>query len=439
MILTSVFKSLGYVGTVHVIRTVLSLVIGIHVISHLGPEAYGKLSVAMALAMILGMPNSLAPNSLVVRELANRAVGDAATVIRTALAIKLAAAAVHVVLALGAIALLRHGTEISLAVVLIAAGSFGSAFGVTGSALELDGRFDTLSLISLAGTLLSVVLRLALLLADAGLLWFAAAILIDALVLAAINLYAYRDARHLLQRKSLDIKLARTLLTDSWPLALAAFLISLYTRTDVMFIAYFLGEEAAGNYAAAVRLTECWYFIPSALAAVAYPRLVKHRREEPERFYDLLTMSCGAGFWVTVFMALGITVASPYLLPWLLGPAYIASIPTLQITAWGLIFLPLSGATSSWLLIGSMPRVMLYASFGTALVSVAVNLLLVPTLGIAGAAVALLISQAVYCVLLLLIVGDKRATAALLRGMSPTTLVRLMRFCIDRARGISAA
>ena len=439
MRLKSIFNNLGYIGTVHAIRTVLSLVIGIQVIRHLGPEDYGKLSVAMALAIILGMPNSLAPTSLVVRELANRAAGEAATVIRTALAIKLAAAAGHVALALGAIALLRHGTDISLAVVMIAAGSFGTAFAVTGAALELESRFDTLSLISLAGTLFSTVLRLVLLLADAGLLWFAAAILIDAAVLAAINLYAYAGARHLIQCKPLDIKLLRVLLTDSWPLALAALLISLYTRTDVMFIAYFLGEEAAGNYAAAIRLTECWYFIPGALATVAYPSLVKHRRKAPERFYDLLTMSCGAGFWTTVLMALGITVASPFLLPWLLGPAYIASIPTLQITAWGLIFLPLSGATSSWLLIDLMPRVLLYASLGTALVNVAANLLLVPTLGIAGAAVALLISHAVNCLLLLQIVGDKLATAALLRGMSPATLVRLLRFCIDAARGIRAA
>ena len=117
-----VFSNLGYVGAVHVIRMVLSLVIGILVIRHLGPEAYGKLSVALALAFILGTITSIAPNTLVVRELTNRAAGDANTVIGTALAIRLATAGIHVLLALVAIVLLRHEVEIGVAVILVAAG-----------------------------------------------------------------------------------------------------------------------------------------------------------------------------------------------------------------------------------------------------------------------------------------------------------------------------
>ncbi len=132
-----VFSNLGYVGAVHMIRIALSLVIGILVIRHLGPEAYGKLSVALALAFILGTITSVAPNTLVVRELTNRAAGDANTVIGTALALRLAAAAFHVVLALVAIVLLRHDTEIGLAVILVAVGSFGTAFETTGATLTL--------------------------------------------------------------------------------------------------------------------------------------------------------------------------------------------------------------------------------------------------------------------------------------------------------------
>lgn len=432
---TRVFSNLGYVGAVHVIRMVLSLVIGILVIRHLGPEAYGKLSVAMALAMILGIAASIAPNTLVVRELTDRSAAGTTTIIGTALAIRLVAAVIHVVLALLAVVLLRHETEIGLAVILVAAGSFGTAFEVTGAALTVKSRFDTLSLISLGGSLFGAALRLAMVVADAGLIWFAAAFLLESLMLAALNLYTYAHARDLLRWKPPEIELSRVLLAQSWPLVLASLMISLYTRTDVLCITYFLGVQAAGIYSVAIRLTECWYFIPVALATVAFPDLVKHRRENPERFYDLLTMSCGAGFWTAAIMAVGITVTSPFILPWLLGPAYIASIPTLQITAWALVFLPLSGAASNWLLIDSMPRVTLYASLGTAPVNVAANLILVPAMGIAGAAVALLITHVVSTILLLQIVGDRRVTVAVLRGMSPETLARLLRMCIDAARG----
>lgn len=439
MRLSRAFNNLGHVGVVHVIRTVLSLVIGIQMIKHLGPEAYGKLSVAIAIVGILGVTMGIAPETIIVRQLARGSIRDGAAVIRTALAIKLAAAALHVVLAIAAIAVLRYGAEINAAVAMIAMGSFGTAFAVTGTALMLDSRFDTLSLISLAGALIGVVVRLALLQTDAGLLWFAAAMLLDAVVLAIINLYFYSQVRRLLECQPLDKDVARALVVQSWPIALAGLMVALYTRTDVLCITHYLGEQAAGVYSVAIRLTECWYFIPSALAAVAYPDLVKHRIEAPDRFYDLLTMSCGAGFWTAVAMALGITFTGPLVLPWLLGPAFVSSIPTLQITSWVLIILPLSAATLSWLLIDAMPRVTLYASFGTALVNLVANVILVPSLGISGAAIALLLSHTAYLGLSLWIVRDVRATAAILKGMSPVTLARLIRLCMVAVRGSRAA
>ena len=434
MTLRSAFRNVGYVGAVQVIRMALSLLIGIQVIRHLGPEAYGWLSIAMALALVISMPTSVAPNVLVVRELANRAAGERSNVIATALALRLTGAVLHVVLALAAIVLLAHDADIGNAVVLIAAGSFASAFAVTGAALELDGRFDTLSGISLASVLFGVALRLALVLADAGFIWFAAAMLLEAAGMAALNLAAYAGARQQLDPRRLDRPLAGLLLAESWPLALSALMVALYSRTDVLCITYFLDAHAAGVYSVAIRLTECWFFIPASVSSVIYPTLIKRRRDGPAGFYDLLTMSCGAGFWTAVVMALGITIATPFVLPALLGSAYDGSILPLQITAWSLVFLPLSYATASWLVIESMPRVNLYATFVTALVNVAANVLLVPTVGLAGAAIALVISHAIGCPLTLLIVGERQATAALLRSMSPTTLVRLVGLCLEQVR-----
>ena len=124
--------------------------------------------------------------------------------------------------------------------------------------------------VALANTVvlaLSSVIKIALLLYEAPLLVFAVMTVFDGLVLAVGLVYFYiKTSEFKLSSWAFNWGVAKQLLKDSWPLILSGLVVSVYMRIDQVMIKEMLNAEAVGQYAAAVRLSEAWYFIPMAIA-----------------------------------------------------------------------------------------------------------------------------------------------------------------------------
>jgi len=88
-----------------------------------------------------------------------------------------------------------------------------------------------------------------------------------------------------LKRWKFDFKVAKSLLKDSWPLVFSGIVIMIYMRIDQVMIKNMLGNWAVGQYAAAVRLSEVWYFIPIVVCNSLFPAIVKAKKNKP--FYVL--------------------------------------------------------------------------------------------------------------------------------------------------------
>ena len=70
------------------------------------------------------------------------------------------------------------------------------------------------------------------------------------------------------------------LLKDSWPLILSGIVISIYMKIDQVMIKEMLDSEAVGQYAAAVKLSEAWYFIPMVIASSLFPAIINAKKTE---------------------------------------------------------------------------------------------------------------------------------------------------------------
>ena len=84
------------------------------------------------------------------------------------------------------------------------------------------------------------------------------------------------------------------LLAEAWPLMFAGLAITIYMKIDEVMLRHLIGPGAVGIYTAATRLTEIWYFIPTALASSLLPALLRARergapayQERLQHYYDL--------------------------------------------------------------------------------------------------------------------------------------------------------
>ena len=208
--------------------------------------------------------------------------------------------------------------------------------------------------------------------------------------LGVTDLVSSKDAR----RWSWDPGCARRLLGGGTPLLLTTVAILVYRRMDVVLLGNLLDQRAAGLYAAAVRLSEIGYLAPMILLNAWFPRLTDLHATDPAAYRVALADFFRRVTWSAAAFALALTIGAPWIVRLLFGPAFAGAATPLAIHAWTAVFIAHGVARSQWLLLENQ----LFAGLGLACIGAATNLalnfVLVPWLGVAGAALAAVLGLA---------------------------------------------
>lgn len=164
----------------------------------------------------------------------------------------------------------------------------------------------------------------------------------------------------------------------------------IYTRVNQLIIVQYCGSKEAGLYAVSLSLVFALMIIPSTLQAVLYPRVI-HSDDDYEITIRMLRISFyGWGFAIL----LAFIAAKPILLIYG-GTDFISSVASFRIlllTAW---FLPLSSMGAPYYIkVGAFIMASLSAVL-LGIISIVLNLLLVPAYRGVGAALATSISCAI--------------------------------------------
>ena len=190
-----------------------------------------------------------------------------------------------------------------------------------------------------------------------------------------------------------DHLLAKTLIAESWPVLLSIILVSGYVNLDRIMIMHYLGPVATGEYNAAAKLSEGWYFLPVVIVASLVPPLVNARirsadlyRERLQNMYTLLV-------WIAIPVAASVSLLVTPLISALYGDSYRSAATVLSVHIWTGVFVFLGVASGRWMLIEGLTRSYLYRYILGITINVALNALLIPSEGIIGAAYAALVAQ----------------------------------------------
>ena len=373
----------------------LGLTITAAVARHLGPSEFGVLSFALSLVLLFGTFWTLGLSGLIVRELV-RDPGREDELLGTLTGLRLIGGVIAFVLAVALTVALGQDDTTRLAVVILMLGVLGLyAFDGIDFWLQAQVRSRHAVVARSVALLIASILNISLIIAGAPLLLFVVAAGLEYALGGAFLVVAYVAQGGRPRRWRYHGALARSLLTVSWPLILSGVFAAINLRVDQLMLGILDGPEAVGTYAAAARLSEVWYFVPTAIAASVFPAMVRaHTAGGPAylawmgRLYDLLIA-------LALPIAIGVTILSGPVIALLYGPAYAASAPILAVHIWAGPFVFMAAALSRWLiaedrLVFSMIR------HGTgAAVNVGLNLILIPRFGGLGAAYATLISYAV--------------------------------------------
>jgi O-antigen/teichoic acid export membrane protein len=184
----------------------------------------------------------------------------------------------------------------------------------------------------------------------------------------------------------------RALLRDSWPLVLSGAMILVYMRIDMVMLRQMTTTAELGAYAAAVKLVEGWYFLPTAVVASLFPSIVEARGRDPALFTRRLQRLYGAMAAAGYAVAIPTCILAPWLVRLLYGSGYDATIPMLAVLVWSLPFTNLGIARGAFLASMNWTRPYLLTVALGGVLNVALNLVLIPRLGAMGAVIASLVA-----------------------------------------------
>ena len=239
------------------------------------------------------------------------------------------------------------------------------------------------------------LVKIIMVLLDAPLIAFAWAILAEAGLAALLRLAFYIKKQYSIFRWSVAWNRIRELLRDSWPLIISNLAIAIYMKVDRIMLGQMVGDSAVGVYSVAAKVSEVWYFIPTAIAASVFPALIKTKEgaehlygERMQLLYDTLAL-------LSYGVALPLSLLAGPLINIVFGPEYSQAATILTVHVWAFVFVSIGVARSRWLIMEDLQfYLMIFTLFGS-LTNVGLNIYLIPIYGGLGAAWATVLAQLV--------------------------------------------
>lgn len=372
-------------------RLVLGLTVTAWVARYLGPTQYGELAYVLAFLAFFQAAATLGADAIVVRDI-TRHPEAAAEILGTVHALRIG---VGIACWVGAVALVAAVDAKFVGPVAVA-----GACLVFQSADTVDLWFQSQSasrrtvVAKLWAYLASSGLKVALILAHAPLLAFAAAIAADALLAAMALHVAYRRFPAGGSWRWTESR-ARLLLHECWPLLVSGLTIIVYMRIDQIMIRQLIDERALGVYSAALSLSNVWHVLPVVASTSLMPIMASLRASEHERHRRLHVLifryHALAGIVVSGLTA----VLAPVLIRWIYGAAYSQAVPILQVHVFSNLFVFLGVSHSIWMTSEGRSGVRLVGSLTAGAFSIVANYLLLPRHGVVAAAAVGVCSQAI--------------------------------------------
>jgi PST family polysaccharide transporter len=339
-------RRVGWLLSEKVMFLASTFFIGNWVAASLGPAAFGKFSIALSIAAVLGSVATLGLDTVLLRRFTIQPA-SAPQLLFTAITLRLLGAIAHVAIS-GAAALLffRSDFEGMFAVLLVSASALFRIFEVAGLHLQAEDRYRRAVGIRLAARACADVLRLGLILTDPSIVGFALVMCFETFVGALLFFQAAHTK--LLPRPARDPALFASLFREGLPVAISGVLAGLYARADQAVVFSMLGADANGQYAAAVRISELFNLLVVSVGAVAAPHFARLAGAPSAAFDQRLRVYARGMTALGVLVAIVVSLGSETIVRLLYGDAFVAAGSILRIHAWSIPLVFLSVAIEPW-------------------------------------------------------------------------------------------
>lgn len=389
------FKNTGLLMIGRIGSMAIKMITGIAVANYLLPERNGVLSTSTSYVFLFAAIAGLGLDTFIVKEL-HQFPKNRDTILGTSFLLKSLAGLICIPFIFLAWQVLPL-TNIPYSIILILSftGLFQS-FTVVDAYFQSEVQSKYIMQVQIVGNIISALIKYALVfIFKAELIYFVYAYTFDILLVSVGYFFMYQRKGRNILKWNYDKTLAKKLLHLSWPLIISGIMVSIYMKIDTIMLKEILGDDvgtkASGSYDTVVRFSEALNFIPVVIVTSLFPAILNARRDDPKRYQKRLQNLFDLMVWLSLAFALGISIGSPLIYK-LFKPEFAAAAPVLAVHVWGSLFVFLGVASGQFLIAEGFNKLTFIRTGFGAIVNIALNFLLIPTMGMMGTAIATVIA-----------------------------------------------
>ena len=371
------------------------LIVFIVIARHFGPKFFGIYSWVVALVSLFVAFAGLGLRDIIVRDLV-KSTDEHSSLLSTAIAMKFFFGIGLYFLLLIVINALREDDEKIL--------FLGAILGTTllvrfcdVSAFWYEHKVESkyIAIIQSVTLLIFCLIKISVVLSGGGIFLFSMLSAVEALIIAILSFYLLVVRGPAISFRFVRLSKAKYLLHECWPMFFAAIAVTVYMRIDQIMLGQMLSMQDVGYYSISVRITEMWNFVCVALITSVFPVFIKLRETDSSEYIKGIQMTMEIVVFLGLLSGVCVSLFGDFFIENLFGNKFADSYEVLKIHIWGSIFVFLGVVSGKWLVAEGLQIFGLYRVLAGASINIVLNVFLIPSFGIQGAAFATLIAFSV--------------------------------------------
>lgn len=429
----STTKNAAWIISCKVIQSLLGLVVSMLSARYLGPSNYGLISYAASVVAFVLPIVQLGFRSTLVQEIIDHPDAEG-EIVGTSLIFTFLSAIVCVV-GVSTFAYIANPNE-PVTVVVCALYSIS----LLTQALEMIQYWFQAKLISqytsltgLVSYVLVTTYKIYLLATQKSIYWFALTHAIDYLIIAVILIILFHKLSN--HRLSVSFSRFRDMFSKSRYFIVSSLMVAVFAQTDKIMLKMMLSEEAVGIYSAAVTCAGLSSFVFAAIIDSFRPTIFEKKKISEAAYERALIMGYSVVIYLSLLQSVVFAIFSKLIIQILYGTAYFAAAKVLRLVVWYTTFSYLGPIRNIWMLAENKQKYLWIINLTGAVTNVALNAVLIPRMGVMGAALASLITQSFTNVVIGFLIRPIRYNNRLMiKGCNPEFLISYTKQIVKRVK-----
>ena len=374
-----------------IVQSLLALVINMISARYLGPSNYGLLNYVSSIVAFVVPLAQLGLRNVLVEEIVSHPEREGETLGTTL--VMSAVASLFCLAGCMAFVLAVNADERDTLIVLALYG-ISLVFQMTEMIqywyqAKLLSKYTAIT--SLFAYVIVTIYKIVLLVCGKNIYWFAVSNALDYCLISIILLILYNKLGR--QRLSFSLYLGKKMFSRSKYYIVAGMMVTIFSQTDKIMIKNMLGNAENGYYSIAISCAGFSGFVFMAIIDSFRPVILASRKESMQTFERNLSLLYCIIIYLGFAQSVFITIFAKLIVNIFYGSAYLPAAIVLQIIVWYTAFSYMGVIRNIWILAESKQKCLWKINLFGALLNVIGNLILIPIMGVAGAAISSVATQ----------------------------------------------